>query len=53
LTVLAEKVLSAGDNTFMFTVGPSDGFDKNYIDVVGIRRDSIHNWFVHYEEYGS
>jgi hypothetical protein len=51
MTVIWERTLTPDDNRFMITIRPSDGFDKNYIDVVGIRRDSIHNWFIHYEEY--
>jgi hypothetical protein len=50
LSVSDEMILTPERNVYFFYIGMSDGFDKNYIDVVDIRRDSIHNWFVHFEE---
>lgn len=51
-SVMQEWTLTPSINTIPLGFGPSDGNDKNYIDVVGIRRDSIHNWLVEYEERG-
>jgi hypothetical protein len=52
LSVIHETTLTPVNNVYSPAITFSDGFDKNYIDVVGIRRDSLHNWFVHFEEEG-